>query len=127
MNETEVDGKQMLHPPAFRLRRGRGGTLRLDRRNPVFAHRRGPAPKLASEFSDWLFPDTFCSKSALRRPRSIDEVDNEDKDETMEDRTKMRRLNEIWRYDAERGGALGVGMGDPEDEDRIVIDDLDPK
>ena len=127
MDETEEDGKQMLHPPSFRLRRGRGGTLRLDRRNPVFVHRRGPAPKLASAFSDWLFPGTFSSKSASRRPKSIEEVDDEDMDETMEDRAQVRRMNEVWRYDVDRGGALGVGMGITEDEDRIIIDDLDPK
>ena len=48
-------------------------------------------------------------------------------DETMEDRAQVRRMNEVWRYDVDRGGALGVGMGITEDEDRIIIDDLDPK
>lgn len=44
-----------------------------------------------------------------------------------EDRVKRRRLNEVWRYGVDRGGAVGVGLGMIEDEDRVVIDDLDAK
>lgn len=40
---------------------------------------------------------------------------------------KRRRLNEVWRYDVDRGGGLGVGMGMVEDDDRLVIDDHDIK
>lgn len=50
-----------------------------------------------------------------------------EEEETSDDRVMRRRLNEVWRYDADRGGALGVGMGVAEDEDHIVIDDHDPK
>lgn len=40
----------------------------------------------------------------------------------------MRKdLNETWRYDVDRGGAVGVGMGLEEDYDRVIIDDLEAK
>ena len=103
--------------------------MRLDRRNPVFARRRGVPPKSGADFPDWLFPETTCSKLASRRPKSIEDVfDNMDEaEQTNEGRAKRRRLNEVWRYDVDHGGALGVGMGMAEDEDRILIDDLHPK
>ncbi|KAK4683741.1 enhancer of polycomb-like protein, partial [Tremellales sp. Uapishka_1] len=113
-----------LHPPAFRLRRGRGGVVRLDRRNAVFAHLRGAAPQSPSAFQAWLFPDTFDSRPLDSRPKSID-VDEEE-DET-DSHSKRRRLNENWRYDLDKGGALGIGMGISEDDDRMVVDDFEPK
>ena len=40
----------------------------------------------------------------------------------------MRKdLYETWRYDVDRGGAVGVGMGLEEDYDRVIIDDLEAK
>lgn len=40
----------------------------------------------------------------------------------------MRKdLNEIWRYDVDRGGVVGVGMGLEEDYDRVIIDDFEVK
>ncbi|ORY30601.1 enhancer of polycomb-like-domain-containing protein [Naematelia encephala] len=136
-------------PSAFRLRRGRDGILRLDRRPWVPARLKlGSKPSL----EDRLFPDTLCLRPASRRPRSIDDIpqrkdddeEEEDEDEDEDDgdeaaervqddgddtfsSTKRRRLNEIWRYDADHGGAVGVGMGLAGDEDRVIIDDLDPK
>lgn len=50
------------------------------------------------------------------------------RDSDVDDRqAKRRRLNEIRRYDVDSGGAVGVGMGTLRDDDRVVIDDLDPK
>jgi len=63
----------------------------------------------------------------------VSEAQRTHKDESPEGVVKeewgreRRRLNEIWRYDVDRGGALGIGMGMGEDEDRVIIDDLDPK
>lgn len=125
----EKEGHQELRPPAFRLRRGRGGTLRLDRRCPVYSQKLGNTPKSDEELSDWLFPDLFRSKPASLRPKSIDDVEkgaDEEEDEN-EDRRRRRRLNEVWRYDVDHGGSTGVGMSVADDEDRILIDDLETK
>ncbi|WVW84986.1 hypothetical protein I302_107022 [Kwoniella bestiolae CBS 10118] len=112
-----------LYPSAFRLRRGRGGVLRLDRKTPLYSHRKGLPPSSPSDYADWLFPDTFPSSSSSRRPKSIDEAEDEE-DELS---SKRRKLNEVSRYDVSRGGALGVGMGMEEDMDRVVVDDFDSK
>lgn len=108
--------------------------MRLDRRLPSWPHHRGGQPKSAKDLPDWLFPDTLGDKPSRRRPRSIDEVEEDKEDEDANEDwplptggAKKRKLNEIWRYDVDRGGALGVGMGVPEDDDRVVIDDLDVK
>jgi enhancer of polycomb-like protein len=62
---------------------------------------------------------------------SIDNVDPVEEEDVLEVEAarlaKRRRLNEIRRYDADSGGAVGVGMGVAKDDDRVVIDDLDPK
>lgn len=122
------DEQDLPHQPAsFRLRRGRGGILRLDRRLPVWSHRRGGEPKSASDLPDWLFPDTEGDRPSRRRPKSIDEVDDQEEESVAASGAKKRKLNEAWRYDVDRGGALGVGMGISEDDDRVVIDDLDIK
>ena len=121
------EGQLPSHPPSFRLRRGRGGIVRLDRKQGVMLHQRD---KSQSDMPDWLFPDTVCSKGVKRRPQSIDAVetmDEDDQDGQAEEVAKRRRLSERCRYDADRGGGLGVGMGIAEDEDRVIIDDLDQK
>lgn len=102
--------------------------MRLDRRNPIFARPRGNQPTSPSEYADWLFPDTFADKVHSKRPKSIDDVDADTSDEDETERqSKRRRLDEVRRYDVDSGGAVGVGMGISRDDDRIIIDDLDPK
>ncbi|WVR06584.1 hypothetical protein IAU60_003616 [Kwoniella sp. DSM 27419] len=127
-DDSDDDNEEPLYPSSFRMRRGRGGLIRLDRRAPVFPNRRGGPPTTPSDYPDWLFPDT-TPRSTVRRPKSIDEVEDElpiaaDPDDHSE---KRRKLNEIWRYDVSKGGALGVGMGVVEDQDRVIIDDMDQK
>lgn len=104
--------------------------MRLDRRNPIFPRPRGNQPTSPLEYADWLFPDTFADKPYSKRPKSIDDVDADadtpDEDETVQ-QSKRRRLNEVRRYDVDSGGAVGVGMGISRDDDRIIIDDQDPK
>lgn len=99
--------------------------MRLDRRNPVFPHLRGNKPTSPSEYAEWLFPDTFADRPRSKRPTSIDDVDADDDPLALP--SKRRRLDEVRRYDVDTGGAVGVGMGISRDDDRIIIDDLDPK
>jgi pyruvate/2-oxoglutarate dehydrogenase complex dihydrolipoamide acyltransferase (E2) component len=61
--------------------------------------------------------------ASTTRPAREDEADLEQ----VHRQAKRRRLNEIRRYDVDSGGAIGVGMGIVRDDDRVVIDDLDPK
>jgi enhancer of polycomb-like protein len=82
-------------------------------------------PKSASAVPDWLFPDSAATKPSRPRPKSIVDVEDDAADERHE--AKRRRLNEMCRYDVNKGGALGVGMGVSADEDRVIIDDLDLK
>ena len=120
------DEELPIRPTSFRLRRGRGGVVHLDRRPAVYARHRGCMPKDPKELSSWLFPDASADKPSRPRPRSIDEDEDEDVDDGRAE-IKRRRLNESVRYDVNRGGAVGVGMGITEDNDHIVIDDYDPK
>lgn len=129
--ENDEDHYEPLRPPSFRLRRGRGGVLRLDRRNAVLPRRRdtAPAPGIGSgaKYGEWLFPDSLGAKADSNRPKSIDDVQRDRDDLEEEGRAKRRRLNEMWRYDVDSGGAVGVGMGVNGDEERVIIDDLEPK
>jgi enhancer of polycomb-like protein len=120
------DSDNVFRPAGFRLRRGRGGLLRLDRRPALDVCHRGKMPTAPSEYSDWLFPDSSVNKDYSARPKSIEDALEEDEDET-EREAKRRRLNEVRRYDVDSGGAVGVGMGTGRDDDRVVIDDLDAK
>ncbi|WVQ96306.1 hypothetical protein IAU59_003410 [Kwoniella sp. CBS 9459] len=127
--ESDEDSEEEpLYPSSFRLRRGRGGVVRLDRRTPITTRRRAP-PSVSSDYAGWLFPDNVPRKSASYRPKSIDEAleARELEQEEADSPNKRRRLNEICRYDVSRGGALGVGMGVAEDKDRVIVDDLDSK
>jgi enhancer of polycomb-like protein len=92
---------------------------------PIRNSHRGPVPFNAKEMPSWLFPDTSSAKFSRIRPKSIDDVENDEEDAYAE--AKRRRLNEVWRYNVDRGGGLGVGMGIIEDDDRLVIDDHDIK
>lgn len=120
----EEDEDTPLRHLSFRLRRGRGGVVRLDRRLPAWPLQRGAAPRTPSDVPDWLFPDQGATKPSRPRPKSIDEVEDEVEERVGE---KRKRLNETCRYDVNKGGALGVGMGVGDEEDRIIIDDTDIK
>nr|XP_031864462.1 uncharacterized protein CI109_000376 [Kwoniella shandongensis]KAA5531534.1 hypothetical protein CI109_000376 [Kwoniella shandongensis] len=122
---SDDDEDEPVLPSSFRLRRGRGGVVRLDRRTALLSRRRGSPPSSPTKYPDWLFPDTAPSRSEGRRPRSIDEL--EEDSPSSPEVLKRRRLNEVWRYDVDRGGALGVGMGVLEDQDRVIVDDLESK
>jgi hypothetical protein len=69
--------------------------------------------------------DVIPSQRALQIKAAQDGKKPDDADD--EGRRKRRRLDEVWRYDVDRGGAVGVGMGVMEDADRVIIDDLDSK
>jgi hypothetical protein len=66
---------------------------------------------------------TAVTLPSTTRAATSDELDPEE----VYRQAKRRRLNEIRRYDVDSGGAVGVGMGTLRDDDRVVIDDLDPK
>jgi hypothetical protein len=66
---------------------------------------------------------TALALPSTTRAAPSDELDPEE----AYRQAKRRRLNEIRRYDVDSGGAVGVGMGTLRDDDRVVIDDLDPK
>ncbi|EIW67543.1 hypothetical protein TREMEDRAFT_33468 [Tremella mesenterica DSM 1558] len=110
------DLEEELRPLTFRLRRGRGGMLRLDRRPPS-------STTNSQHLADRLFPQIFPSVLGKRhRPRSIDEV--EDQSSPF---GQVKKLNEIWRY-ATATGSTGVGLGpNPIDSNTVIIDDFDPK
>ncbi|ODO00149.1 hypothetical protein I350_06774 [Cryptococcus amylolentus CBS 6273] len=120
--KSDSDDEELVTPEQFSIRRGRGGVVRLDRRTPVVAHRRGAQPNTPSELPSWLFPDIAPSKQERKRPRSIDEVEEE-----TSPKVPRSASTETWRYSVDRGGAVGVGMGITEEHDRILIDDLDSK
>nr|ODN91801.1 hypothetical protein L203_01053 [Cryptococcus depauperatus CBS 7841] len=116
---NDRDQGELIRPECFRLRRGRGGVLRLDRKTPLYVHRRGSPPTSSLDYPAWLFPSTRPTLER-KRPRSVDDV------EPVE-RKKQKNPDEIWRYDVDKGGALGVGMGLEDDQDRVIIDDLESK
>lgn len=100
------------HQMCFRLRRGRGGSFRLDRKMPsVHRYRKGGS---GTDLAEQALP-----VDALMYPSMM----GDDADETMRDRARM--LSERWRYDG-MNGKSGVNLG-VADEDQVVIDDFEPK
>lgn len=85
----------------FRLRRGRGGIVRLDRKFPGYA---SPLPRGLEEEPDYGLPD---------------DVEEQDADDDTQ------ALTERWRYDADQG-KIGYGMGMVED-DQVIIDDYETR
>ena len=77
-NSSKRDADGICRPAAFRLRRGRGGLLRLDRRTALLHHYRGKQPTTgsATEYSEWLFPDSFAGKDYSERPTSIGDAES---------------------------------------------------
>ena len=92
-----------MQPRAVRLRRGRGGRMLVDRRH-------AQARSILS-----------IKGSSLFSADSSDEDMEVDQDEC--ERTK--RLIERWRFDMDDVPA--TGPEGPDEQDRILVDDYDPK
>ncbi|TFK38452.1 enhancer of polycomb-like-domain-containing protein [Crucibulum laeve] len=91
-------------PRAVRIRYGRGGRLRVDRREfnqpPIIPKRRRLSALLGSE-------------------------DDMDVDNDPEEEERKRRLEERWRFDMDDGPVIGPQGAD--EQDRVLIDDYDSK
>jgi len=91
---------------------------------PIVVDEATPAPAAVDKTAEGVTPPT----TALALPSTVRAAPSDDLDpEEIYRQAKRRRLNEIRRYDVDSGGAVGVGMGTLRDDDRVVIDDLDPK
>lgn len=114
------------HQTCFRLRRGRGGIVRLDRRMPSVAHSQAME---RSRYGDSFLSRMFTvNPLARRRHRDFSEEQVTRPDGVTveeEDEEAARILSERWRYDAVQG-IVGVGMG-VTDDDQIVVDDYEIK
>jgi enhancer of polycomb-like protein len=120
------------HHMCFRLRRGRGGLTRLDRKMPSVRHlaRSHLRSAIIEEPAKRWFPtnplakrnlaDTNSSVLDHARSGAGDALDFQDSEED-----RSRQLSERWRYDYD-GGLVGVGMG-VKDEDQVVIDDYETR
>ncbi|KAF5310721.1 hypothetical protein D9619_007669 [Psilocybe cf. subviscida] len=102
---------------AVRMRVGRGGRIILDRRSAV---PRSIAPKMP--------------RSSLFGLGDADEDDEKEGDESMdvdedkedpEEADRLRCLQERWRYDSD--DAPPVGLEGPDEQDRVLVDDYNPK
>ena len=92
--------------------------------NAIVVDEATPAPTAVDKTAEGVTPTITALAPPSTAPAAPgDELDPE---ETYR-QAKRRRLNEIRRYDVDSGGAVGVGMGTLRDDDRVVIDDLDPK
>jgi hypothetical protein len=86
-----------------------------------------PAP-VDSAAGDKTVEGVTPTTAALALPSTVRAAPSDELDPDESHRqAKRRRLNETRRYDVDSGGAVGVGMGTLRDDDRVVIDDLDPK
>ncbi|KAL7417881.1 enhancer of polycomb-like-domain-containing protein [Mrakia frigida] len=124
---------------AFRLRRGRGGIIRLDRRSEP---RSEPPPRQQPHWRmdrrdarealvDSLFADEWTSLPSTRRTRIEEDVEPMDgvvEAKEMGSDEFARRISERWRYDSE-AGVVGVGMGlkGLDGEERVIIDDFEDR
>jgi hypothetical protein len=91
---------------------------------PIVVDDATSAPAAVDKTAAGVTPTTTALALPLTaRVAPSDELDPEESHRLA----KRRRLNEIRRYDVDSGGAVGVGMGTVRDDDRVVIDDLDPK
>lgn len=99
------------------MRVGRGGRIILDRRSAV---PRSIAPKMP--------------RSSLFGLGDADEDDEKEGDESMdvdedkedpEEADRLRCLQERWRYDSD--DAPPVGPEGPDEQDRVLVDDYNPK
>ena len=99
-SDSDEDPPQPQPRPA-RIRIGRGGCIRLDRR--ITAHRALPRRGRGR-------------RSALLSPTDEDE-------EQAEDEEAIQRLAERWKFDSDDGPAFGPQGAD--EQDRILIDDYE--
>lgn len=113
------------HQICFRLRRGRGGIVRLDRRMPSITHQAMDRPRYGDTFLTRMFPVNPLARRRLRdaSEEPIARPDGVSVEE--EDEETARILSERWRYDPVQG-VVGVGMG-VIDDDSIVVDDYELK
>jgi enhancer of polycomb-like protein len=98
-------GDAVVQPRAVRLRRGRGGRMLVDRRHAV-------ARSIVAS-----------SRSSLFDLNSRDEDDMEVDGRT--DAERVNRLMERWRFDMDDFPAVGPHGAD--EQDRILVDDFEPK
>jgi enhancer of polycomb-like protein len=124
--EEDASSIRPNHQTCFRLRRGRGGIIRLDRRMPSVAHSQAME---RSRYGDSFLSRMFMvNPLARRRHRDPSEEQIARPDGVSleeEDEEAARILSERWRYDAVQG-TVGVGMG-VTDDDQIVVDDYEIK
>lgn len=142
LREVAHPARPPNHQICFRLRRGRGGVMRLDRKMPTVRHTAISQAKPPSGPPGTMAPEDPFKKLFPNNPlarRSVfesDSSDNEDDDEEAEpsrsnprreaeEEERARKLTERWRYDYD-GGLVGVGMG-VKDEDQVVIDDYETR
>lgn len=120
------------HQMCFRLRRGRGGITRLDRKMPTVRHvtRNQGRFTMSDDPFRRLFPinplatrDVLDEDSSSEEGRVMSTKEREAYEEQEGDRARI--LSERWRYDYD-GGMVGVGMG-VKDEDQVVIDDYEAR
>jgi enhancer of polycomb-like protein len=139
----------------FRLRRGRGGILRVDRHvehRPRPSHR-GYRPSTRSDggtteaLVNDLFPNSYFGHASEHPLRPVESDDDDDASDAMDGVVDLqpslyahrprhtpdeidygRRVSERWRYDAEFGvvGA-GMGMRGLEEEERVVVDEYEER
>ena len=138
------------HQICFRLRRGRGGIMRLDRKMPTVRHtaRSQQLPTGIVAPGDpfmKLFPVNPLAEKRVFESDNSDTSEDEDEveDDAMEgvelkdrvaarkarweaqEEERARSISERWRYDYD-GGLVGIGMG-VKDEDQVVIDDYETR
>ncbi|KAK2462409.1 hypothetical protein APHAL10511_005715 [Amanita phalloides] len=95
------DDLVQLRPRPIRVRVGRGGCLRFDRRN-------------------------FTPRAIARRARRSSLLSSLRSDaEQVEDEDELQRLTERWRFDPDDGPVYGPQGAD--EQDRILVDDYDSK
>lgn len=125
-DEDAMSTTRPNHSVCFRLRRGRGGIVRLDRRMPSVAHGQAiDRPRYGDATLSKMLPVNPLARRRHRQSSadSIPRPDGVSAEE--EDEEAARILSERWRYDPVQG-VVGVGMG-VTDDDQIVVDDYEIK
>ncbi|KAJ9101765.1 hypothetical protein QFC21_003104 [Naganishia friedmannii] len=126
IEDESMSSTRPNHQICFRLRRGRGGIIRLDRRMPSVAHSQAmDRPRHGDTFMSRMFPVNPLAR--LRRWEGFDDLPSRPDGISVEeeDEEAARHVSERWRYDSVQG-AVGVGMG-VTDDDQVVVDDYELK